>query len=58
MKILIILLESRCIIKVEPYWNVNFLLPPIIRQNKNIKVEPYWNVNGETYFVDKFGKVN
>ena len=34
-------------IKVEPYWNVNFLSITIRLFLFLIKVEPYWNVNSD-----------
>ena len=40
------------IIKVEPYWNVNYVKYASLINLSPIKVEPYWNVNSKfTSFI-------
>ena len=41
------------LIKVEPYWNVNYEPYQEDKLTILIKVEPYWNVNVAYYKQDK-----
>ena len=51
------MLQSNCLIKVEPYWNVKVHERFHGIQYYLIKVEPYWNVK-DAYENEYLGKAN